>query len=233
MAFPSPQDPRAVEAQDQNLGAGAAKAEALRRIDALERQLAAMAWRAGDLKPSGIATVPAGWLACDGSAVSRTTYAALFAAIATAYGPGNGSTTFNVPDLRGRMPMGSGTGLGAGTAGASGTSPAGGALTARVAGAWGGVETHTLTAAESGVNGSGSTGGESGHTHALSGAGGYWQIASFGAAAGGSTIFPNTGPQVTVTGASSGHTHGLTARGADSAHNNMSPFTVVTWLVKT
>jgi microcystin-dependent protein len=44
--------------------------------------------------------VPTGWLACNGDAVSRTTYAALFAAIGTTYGSGDGSTTFNLPDLR-------------------------------------------------------------------------------------------------------------------------------------
>jgi len=43
----------------------------------------------------------AGWLYCDGDAVSRTTYADLFAAIGTTYGVGDGSTTFNLPDLRG------------------------------------------------------------------------------------------------------------------------------------
>ena len=42
--------------------------------------------------------VPDGWLLCDGSAISRTTYADLFAAIGTTYGVGNGSTTFNIPD---------------------------------------------------------------------------------------------------------------------------------------
>lgn len=52
------------------------------------------------------AIAPAGWLLCDGSAVSRTTFAALFAAISTAYGPGDGSTTFNLPDLRGRTTVG-------------------------------------------------------------------------------------------------------------------------------
>jgi microcystin-dependent protein len=45
-------------------------------------------------------TVPSGWLACNGAAVSRTTYAALFASIGTTYGAGDGSTTFNLPDLR-------------------------------------------------------------------------------------------------------------------------------------
>jgi microcystin-dependent protein len=54
-----------------------------------------------------IAAAPSGWLLCDGSAVSRTTYAALFALISTTYGTGDGSTTFNVPDLRGRFPLGS------------------------------------------------------------------------------------------------------------------------------
>lgn len=49
------------------------------------------------------ATAPAGYLVCDGSAISRSTYSALFAAIGTTYGVGNGSTTFNVPDLRGEF----------------------------------------------------------------------------------------------------------------------------------
>lgn len=51
-------------------------------------------------------SAPTGYLLCDGSAVSRTTYAALFTSIGETYGSGNGSTTFNVPDLRGRIPVG-------------------------------------------------------------------------------------------------------------------------------
>ena len=51
-------------------------------------------------------TVPSGYLECDGSAVSRTTYADLFAAIGTTWGSGNGSSTFNVPDLRGEFVRG-------------------------------------------------------------------------------------------------------------------------------
>ncbi len=51
-------------------------------------------------------TPPSGWLLCDGSAVSRTTYSALFAVIGTTFGPGDGSTTFNLPDMRGRVPLG-------------------------------------------------------------------------------------------------------------------------------
>ena len=51
-------------------------------------------------------SVPTGWLECYGQAVSRTTYAALFAAIGTAYGVGDGATTFNLPDMRGRTVAG-------------------------------------------------------------------------------------------------------------------------------
>ena len=51
-------------------------------------------------------TAPNGWLICDGSAVSRTTYANLFSVIGTTYGTGDGSTTFNIPDLQGRVPVG-------------------------------------------------------------------------------------------------------------------------------
>ena len=52
---------------------------------------------------------PAGWLFCDGSAISRIQYPELFSALGTTYGSGDGSTTFNIPDLRGRMPFGKGT----------------------------------------------------------------------------------------------------------------------------
>ena len=51
-------------------------------------------------------TAPNGWLICDGSAVSRTTYANLFSVIGTTYGTGDGSTTFNIPNLKGRVPVG-------------------------------------------------------------------------------------------------------------------------------
>jgi microcystin-dependent protein len=60
----------------------------------------------GSMQMFGGTTAPAGWLICDGSAVSRTTYADLFAVTNIAYGSGDGSTTFNLPDMRGRMPIG-------------------------------------------------------------------------------------------------------------------------------
>ena len=59
-----------------------------------------------------VATVPTGYLECNGAAVSRTTYAALFAFIGTSYGAGNGSSTFNLPDLRGEFIRGFDNGRG-------------------------------------------------------------------------------------------------------------------------
>jgi microcystin-dependent protein len=58
------------------------------------------------------ATAPTGWLLCDGSAVSRTTYAELYAVVGDQYGSGDGSTTFNVPNLKGKVPVGLDTGDG-------------------------------------------------------------------------------------------------------------------------
>lgn len=64
---------------------------------------------AGAVMPFAMNSAPSGWLAADGSQVSRTTYATLFAAIGTTHGAGNGSTTFNLPDLRGIFVRGSGS----------------------------------------------------------------------------------------------------------------------------
>lgn len=64
---------------------------------------------AGFMWPFAGSSIPTGWLECDGSAVSRATYAALFTAISTTWGVGDGSTTFNLPDFRGAAPIGAGT----------------------------------------------------------------------------------------------------------------------------
>ncbi len=64
----------------------------------------------GLILPYAGSSAPTGFLLCDGSAVSRSTYAALFALTSTTYGVGDGSTTFNIPDLRSRMIVGVGTG---------------------------------------------------------------------------------------------------------------------------
>lgn len=76
----------------------------------------------GGVVAFGMSTAPSGWLKANGAAVSRTTYAALFAAIGTTFGVGDGTTTFNLPDLRAEFIRGlddgrgvdSGRGLGTG-----------------------------------------------------------------------------------------------------------------------
>lgn len=64
---------------------------------------------AGIIVPYGGTSAPATWLLCDGALVSRTTYATLYAAVGTSYGVGDGSTTFGLPDLRGRLVVGKGS----------------------------------------------------------------------------------------------------------------------------
>ena len=75
----------------------------------------------GSLLMWSTGTAPTGYLLCNGSAVSRTTYATLFAAIGTAYGSGDGSTTFNLTDMRDRMPIGAGTTYAVNASGGSST----------------------------------------------------------------------------------------------------------------
>jgi microcystin-dependent protein len=91
-------------------------------------------------------TSPTGWLICNGSAISRTTYATLFAVIGTTYGVGDGSTTFNLPDLRGRSPFG--------VSGSYALASTGGSADAVVV-----SHTHTAT----------STVTDSGHSHVING----------------------------------------------------------------
>ncbi|MDG4650124.1 phage tail protein [Roseibacterium sp. SDUM158017] len=76
---------------------------------------------AGMFAPFAMQTPPTGWLECDGSALSRTTYADLFAAIGVVWGSGDGSTTFNVPDLRGEFLRGWDNGRGVDSARAFGS----------------------------------------------------------------------------------------------------------------
>ena len=90
------------------------------------------------ITPTGVirffagSTAPNGWLVCDGSTVSRSAYSDLFKIIGTTYGSGNSNTTFTLPDMRGRCPIGVGTGT---------------SLTARTLGSNVGAETATLSEA--------------------------------------------------------------------------------------
>jgi microcystin-dependent protein len=70
----------------------------------------------GTIAPFGGGTVPAGWLLCDGATVSRATYSALFEVVGTLHGQGDGSTTFHLPDYRGRFLRGADN-MGTGAAG--------------------------------------------------------------------------------------------------------------------
>lgn len=116
---------------------------------------------AGAIVSYGGSTAPTGWLLCDGSAVSRTTYSKLFSIIGTTFGSGDGSTTFTLPDLRGRFPLGVD-----GTAGRISSNDA--------LGNSGGSESHdhpsTTSSGPSATTGAGSMGsavffGSSTHTH--------------------------------------------------------------------
>lgn len=75
----------------------------------------------GAVMAFAMATAPNGWLKCNGAAVSRTTYVALFTAIGTTYGVGDGATTFNLPDLRGEFVRGLDDGRGVDTGRALGS----------------------------------------------------------------------------------------------------------------
>lgn len=78
----------------------------------------------GAVMTFAMSTAPSGWLKCNGAEVSRTTYAALFAAIGTTFGAGDGSTTFALPDMRGEFARGWDDGRGVDSGRALGTSQA-------------------------------------------------------------------------------------------------------------
>lgn len=108
-------------------------------------KLASTVLPVGTIVPYAGSSAPTDWLFCYGQAVSRTTYAALFTAISTTYGAGDGSTTFNLPDLRGRAVAGRDD---MGGSAASRITSGGSGIDGTALGAAGGTQTHTLTVAE-------------------------------------------------------------------------------------
>jgi len=132
---------------------------------------------AGALMAFAMNAVPSGWLACNGAAVSRTTYGDLFAAIGTTYSPGDGSTTFGVPNLQRRTLIGSG-----------GTQVSGPATTV---GSTGGTETHTLSTAEIPVHNHGVT--AIFRTANVTGNGGGFEIGDAGSSSPGATATTSSG----------------------------------------
>ena len=168
----------------------------------------------GALFPYAGTTEPSGFLFCSGNAVSRTTYSALFAAIGTTYGVGNGSTTFNLPDLRGRVI--------AGKDNMSGTAAS--RLTSNVAGstlgATGGVQSHIMTTDEMPLHGHPtrvSTG-----TTAADGSGGIMLDTG-----GDANYAAYTGTPTTTAGQQVGGT------GGGQSHNNVQPTIILNYIIKT
>lgn len=191
---------------------------------------------AGAMMEYGGAAAPTGWLLADGSAVSRTTYAALFTAIGTAYGVGDNSTTFNLPNMKGRCARGFDSGT----------------VSVNALGKTGGAETHPLTVAELAVHAHTVNEG-AGHTHTMNNpthAHGTGGVASGGTnpnapgAGGGVLGVSDTGTSIPVNLSISGaaanqtavaNTTGLTINnnGSGTAHNNLSPYVTVNYIIKT
>jgi microcystin-dependent protein len=164
---------------------------------------------AGGLAPTGCVlpfagtTAPTGWLLCFGQAVSRTTFASLFTALGTTYGAGDGSTTFALPDLRGRVAAGEDD-MG-GTA-ASRLTTAGSGVNGSALGATGGAQTHTLTEAQMPAHSHGFVGGPN--------AAGSGTVGAAGQSA--NSYILNT-----------------VAAGSGTAHNNTQPTIVLNYIIKT
>lgn len=178
------------------------------------------AFEPGDLKTSGRSTPASGWLLCDGSAYSRATYADLFAAIGSTYGAGDGTTTFNVPDFRGRTILGAGTGPG---------------LTARSRGNTGGEEAHDLSTSEiPSHDHSGSTGSAGAHEHTHSANQAINTSTGGGAASRLTNLVGGTAGDVdAITTTDGAHTHSVSAAGGGNPHNTMQPYGVANVFIKT
>lgn len=163
------------------------------------------------VQPYAGSSAPTGWLLCAGQAVNRTTYAALFAVIGTTYGAGDGSTTFGLPDLRGRTVAGKDdmggtaasrlTNTGTGNPGVNGTT----------LGATGGVDRHTLTTTQMPA-----------HSHPT-----YAQSNGGITNSGGTTY-------VTISGNSNTTLSTVTTNtGSSEAHPNVQPTIILNYIIKT
>ncbi|OWK42208.1 tail fiber protein [Fimbriiglobus ruber] len=191
-------------------------------------------WQA-DLSVSGTPTgaimdfagssAPTGWLLCYGQAISRTTYASLFSAIGTTFGPGDGSTTFNVPDYRGRI--GAGVDNMGGSAANRITTIDG--ITGSTLGSAGGEQSHTLTPAESAELTYTSAVTDPGHTHTV------LSNTSFNAGTtnmivGNNSVGPGT---YTIPSDTTDITVATTDNAGGGAHNNVQPTIMINKIIKT
>lgn len=171
----------------------------------------------GSVMPFAGSSAPTGWLLSFGQAVSRTTYAALFAVVGTTYGSGDGSTTFNLPDLRGRAVAGQDDMGGTSANRLTGLS---GGVDGDILGGTGGAESHTLTVAQIPLHGHPayiSTSGTDPNTTgglALNSE----SVSTYSAYTG--TLSSTPGQQIGGTG------------GGES-HNNVQPTIILNYIIKT
>jgi microcystin-dependent protein len=148
-------------------------------------------------------SAPSGWLVCDGSAVSRTTCANLFAVIGTTYGNGNGTTTFNLPNFSGAVALGVGSNTEHGS-------------TSHTLGQTGGEETHILSTSELAA-----------HTHTITHTHSDINTVPSSAALGSAVA---AGSTPSTTGASSAANSG--SQGSSVGHNTLPPYLCVNFIVK-
>lgn len=161
---------------------------------------------AGAIETYAGSTAPNGWLLCFGQAVSRTTYADLFAALSTTHGVGNGTTTFNLPDLRGRTIAGKDN-MGGTSASRLITNVAGGTL-----GATGGAESHTLTVTQMPA-----------HSHSPRGT---------NTALSNSGVFGNYPTYINADREDNWWAKPTSTEGGGEAHNNTQPTIILNYIIK-
>lgn len=172
-------------------------------------------------------TAPTGWLLCYGQAISRTAYASLFATIGTTYGTGDGSTTFNIPDCRGRVSAGKDD-MG-GTSANRLTDP----LNGDNLGNAGGTESVVLSESQMPSHShSGTTSSEGDHTHS-----GSLGVSFGGSWPGGSGFEDGRGApdwQAGSMGSAGAHTHNFTTAetGGGQSHPNVQPTIIFNKIIK-
>jgi microcystin-dependent protein len=174
---------------------------------------------AGMIMPFGGPNVPAGWHPCNGSAISRTTYAALFAAIGGYYGVGDGVNTFNLPNLQGRMPIGYGQG---------------GGLTNRAFAEVGGQESVALTTPQLPSHFHDITDPGHGHTLLTNNIGGGVEQGAvrYDNPAPGAVVRDINEKGTRIVGYATSNINATNGAGGDQAHLNMQPYIAMHFIIK-